>query len=298
MAANILDGKQLAQQIRQQTAQRVAELARRFRPPALAAVIVGADPQAELYADNQRKKCQELGIGHRLERLGTEAGQGRLAELIARLNADRDIDGIILQQPLPKEWDAAAAQSAISPDKDVEGVSPTSLGLLAYGRPALLPCTALAAWELIQASGVRVEGAEAVVIGRSQIVGRPIGLILLNHHATVTICHTRTRDLPGTARQADILVVAAGRPRLVTAEFVKPGAVVIDVGTNRVTETDPGVPGGKQVTRTVGDVDFEQVRQVAGWVTPVPGGVGPVTVALLLRNVTEAAERQLAGRTR
>jgi len=290
MPAKILDGKQLAEQIRRQTAERVARLARR---PVLAAVLAGDDPGAVLYADSQRTKCEQLGIGYRLHRLPGDADQRQLLATIDLLNADPAVDGIILQQPLPKGCDAAAAQSAVRPDKDVEGASPMSLGLLAYGRPALLPCTALAAWELIVASGAKVEGAHAVVIGRSQIVGRPIGLILLGHHATVTTCHTRTRDLPGMARTGDILVVAAGRPRLVTADFIKPGAVVIDVGTNRVAE--PG-PDGKPVKRTVGDVDFAAVSEVAGAITPVPGGVGPVTVALLLRNVVEAAERhQTAG---
>jgi methylenetetrahydrofolate dehydrogenase (NADP+) / methenyltetrahydrofolate cyclohydrolase len=297
MTARLLDGKQLAEQIRQQTVQRVARIAAAggTRPPTLAAVLVGSDSGAELYADSQRKKCEELGIGYRLERLGAGAKPDDLLALIARLNEDRGVDGIIIQQPLPKDWDAAAAQSAIRPEKDIEGASPMSLGLLAYGRPVMLPCTALAAWELIVASGVKVEGAEAVVIGRSQIVGRPIGLILLGHHATVTTCHTRTRDLAGVARRADILVVAAGRPRMVTADFVKPGAVVIDVGTNRISESGPD---GKPVKRTVGDVDFQSVSPVAGWLSPVPGGVGPVTVALLLRNLVEAAERQSAGHGR
>ncbi len=293
MTARLLDGKRLAAQVREQTAERVRKLSARGRPPLLAAVLVGDDSGAVLYADSQRKKCAELGIEYRLERLTADAGPRRLAELIGRLNGDDAVDGVILQQPLPKGWDAAAAQSAVLAEKDVEGVSPQSLGLLAYGRPALLPCTALAAWELVRSSGVGVEGAEAVVIGRSQIVGRPIGLILLNNHATVTTCHTRTRDLAGTARRADILVVAAGRPRLVTADFVKPGAVVIDVGTNRVEVADSD---GRQVKQTVGDVDFESVSEIAGAITPVPGGVGPVTVALLLRNVVDAAERRLAGR--
>lgn len=285
MAARILDGKQLAEQIRQQTAQRVRRLA---RTPVLAAVLASDDGGAVLYAESQAKKCAELGIGYRLERLPGDATQAALLALIEQLNNDPAVDGIILQQPLPKTCDAAVAQSAVRPDKDVEGASPMSLGLLAYGRPALLPCTALAAWELIQASGIKVEGANAVVIGRSQIVGRPIGLILMQNHATVTTCHTRTRDLPGVARTGEILVVAAGRPRLITGEFIRPGAVVIDVGTNRVTE--PG-PDGKPIKKTVGDVNFEQAAALAGAITPVPGGVGPVTVSLLLRNVVEAAER-------
>lgn len=288
MAAKIIDGKQVAEQIRKQTADRVARLTAAGRPPMLAAVLAGDDPGAVLYAENQQKKCQELGIGYRLERLPAAATQAELLSLIDLLNRDPGVDGVILQQPLPKSCDAAQAQSAVRADKDVEGASPMSLGLLAYGKPVLLPCTALAAWELIKASGVTVEGASAVVIGRSQIVGRPVGLILMMHHATVTTCHTRTRDLPGVARGGDILVVAAGRPRLVTADFIKPGSVVIDVGTNRVTE--PG-PDGKPVKKTVGDVDFASASQVAGAISPVPGGVGPVTVALLLRNVVEAAER-------
>ncbi|MDD4891208.1 MAG: bifunctional 5,10-methylenetetrahydrofolate dehydrogenase/5,10-methenyltetrahydrofolate cyclohydrolase [Phycisphaerae bacterium] len=290
MAATILDGKQLAEQIRRQTAQRVQRLAATARAPMLAAVLAGDDGGAVLYAESQAKKCAELGIAYRLERLPGDASQADLLSLIDRLNRDDAVDGVILQQPLPKTCDAAAAQSAVRPDKDVEGASPMSLGLLAYGRPALLPCTALAAWELIKASGIKVEGANAVVIGRSQIVGRPIGLILMQNHATVTTCHTRTRDLPGVARTGEILVVAAGRPRLVTADYIRPGAVVIDVGTNRVTETGAD---GKAAKKTVGDVDFEAARQIAGSITPVPGGVGPVTVALLLRNVVEAAERHI-----
>ena len=288
MAAKILDGKQLAEQIRKRTAERVARLTAAGRQPIMAAVLAGDDAGAILYADNQRKKCAELGIGYRLERLPGSATQADLLATIDRLNRDATVDGIILQQPLPKSCNAAEAQSAVQPDKDIEGASPMSLGLLAYGRPNLLPCTALAAWELIKASGVTVEGATAVVIGRSQIVGRPVGLILMQHHATVTTCHTRTRDLPGVARTADILIAAAGKPRLVTADFVKPGAVVIDVGTNRVSE--PG-PDGRVVSRTVGDVDFAAVSQVAGAISPVPGGVGPVTVALLLSNLADAAEK-------
>lgn len=292
MAAKILDGKVLAQQMRDQILARAQQLAQRFRLPLLATVLVGDDAGAELYADNQRKKCQDLGIGYRLERLAASAGSAALMKLIASLNDDDAVDGIVIQQPLPKDWDAAAAQAAVRPDKDIEGASPTSLGLLAYGKPALLPCTALAAWELIKSSGVPVAGAEAVIIGRSQIVGRPAALILIQNHATVTVCHTKTRDLPGVARRADILVVAAGRPRLIDASFIKPGAVVIDIGTNRVTEPDAS---GKPAKKTVGDVDFASASEVAGHITPVPGGVGPVTVMLLLRNLIDAAEQHAKG---
>ncbi|MCG3178235.1 MAG: Bifunctional protein FolD protein [Phycisphaerae bacterium] len=288
MTAQIIDGKQIAERMRQQIAERVKGLA---RPPLLAAVIATDDAGAVMYAQSQQKKCEQLGIGYRLVTLPGSATQAQLQAAIEELNADDAVDGIIIQQPLPKGIDEVAAASAVRPDKDVEGVSPTSLGLLAYNQPRLIPCTALAAWEAICAAGVAVAGAEAVIIGRSRIVGRPLSLILVNHHATVTVCHTRTRDLAATARRADILVVAAGRPGLVTGDFVKPGATVIDVGTNRVSVTDAS---GKQMSKTVGDVDFVSAAEVAGRITPVPGGVGPITVTLLLRNTLEAAEAHLA----
>lgn len=290
MTAQLIDGKAYAEKIRSDVQAKVAELAARGRRPTLAALLATDDDGAVMYAQSQQTKCEQLGIGYRLERLSGSADLAAILAAVEKLNADANVDGIIVQQPLPKGVDEVAVQSAVRPDKDVEGASPTSLGLLAYGQPSLLPCTALAAWELIRSTGVPVQGATAVVIGRSQIVGRPLGLILLQNHATITWCHTRTKDMAAVARAADILCVAAGRPALVNADFVKPGAVVIDVGTNRVEVTDAD---GNKKRKTVGDVDFDSVKEVAGYLTPVPGGVGPVTVSLLLRNVVEAAERHL-----
>jgi methylenetetrahydrofolate dehydrogenase (NADP+)/methenyltetrahydrofolate cyclohydrolase len=288
MAASILDGKQLASRIRQAVTAEVAALANAGRTPKLAAVLATDDPGAHLYASSQKKACATVGIDFELITASPASSQAELLALVDRLNADRTVTGIMIYVPLPAGVDQMALQSRVVPGKDVEATGPTSLGLLVHRKATLLPSTPAAAVELAKLSGVPMEGARVVVIGRSVVVGRPLSLMLVDAHCTVTVCHTRTRDLPAVARQADFLFVAAGKPRIVTAEFIKPGAVVVDVGINQVTEKGPD---GKEVTRTVGDVD-PSAAELARFITPVPGGVGPVTVAMLLRNIVTAAKMQ------
>jgi methylenetetrahydrofolate dehydrogenase (NADP+)/methenyltetrahydrofolate cyclohydrolase len=256
-------------------------------------VLVGSDANGRLYAENQRKLSVKVGVQYELVELPEAAAQAELLATLDRLNADRGVTGIILQLPLPQQIDASAAQYRIDPYKDVEGISPANIGMLFYGEPIIAPCTALAVTELIRRSGVVERGANAVVVGQSRIVGKPVTMFLLQRMATVTGCHIETRDLPSHTRHADILVVAIGKPRAIGAAHVKPGAVVIDVGIHRITEQDAD---GREVRRTVGDVDFEPVAKIAGAISPVPGGVGPLTVAMLLRNTVEAARKQLRRR--
>jgi methylenetetrahydrofolate dehydrogenase (NADP+) / methenyltetrahydrofolate cyclohydrolase len=275
MPAKIIDGKNVAQQVEAEVREKLGRMAYK---PFLVAVRVGNDPASELYVRNKARKAQELGLR------GTELtfeGSMREADLfaeIARLNGDDDVDGILVQLPLPAQIDPKKVIEAIHPRKDVDGFHPINVGLLHLGRPSLVPCTPAGVMRLIASTGIAVSGARAVVIGRSDIVGKPVAALLLQQNATVTICHSRTRDLPSVAREADILVAAIGKARFVTADFVKPGAVVIDVGINRID--------GK----LAGDVDFQAVRDVASWITPVPGGVGPMTIAMLMRNTVIAAE--------
>lgn len=289
MSARILDGRAIAAEIRNEVSRQIARVTLERGAIRLVAILVGDDPAARLYAASQRKRCLQAGIQHELIELPADVSAEALHATIDRLNADPQVTGIMLQLPLPEHIDTAAAQYRIDPYKDVEGVSPANIGMLFYDEPILAPCTALAVVELIRRSGVEVRGAEAVVVGQSRIVGRPISMFLTTRMATVTACHIATRDLPAHTRRAEILVVAAGKPRLITADYVRPGAVVIDVGIHSVRERGDD---GREVRRTVGDVDFESVRQVAGAITPVPGGVGPVTVAMLLRNTVEAARKQ------
>ncbi len=293
MAAKILDGRQIAGEIRNEVSDRIAAHTVRHGPIRLHAILVGQDPAARLYADSQRRRCLQAGVQHELVELPETTTQTRLLAEIDRLNADPAVTGIVLQMPLPAQLDPAAAQFRIDPYKDVEGVSPANIGWLFYDAPILAPCTALAVVEMIRRSGVEVRGAEAVVVGQSRIVGRPISMFLTTQMATVTACHIATRDLKAHTRRADILVVAVGQPHLIGAAYVKPGAVVVDVGINSISV--PG-PDGTTVRRTVGDVKFDEVAEIASAITPVPGGVGPVTVAVLLRNVVEAAGKQLNRR--
>jgi len=293
MAAKVLDGKQVAANIRQEVAERLAGLRDRTgRTPRLVAVVATDDPAAVLYARSQERACAKVGIEFDMLRLPPDSEQSDLLEAIDRLNADGAVTGIIVCVPLPEGVDQLAVQSRITPHKDVEATGPHNLGLLLHRRAALLPCTPAAAVEMVRASGIDTTGLRAVVIGRSTVVGKPLALMLTDMHATVTVCHTRTKDLPSVCRSADLLVVAAGRPALVDARFVKPGAVVVDVGINQVEVTGPD---GQKTAKTVGDVNFESVSQVAGAITPVPGGVGPVTVAMLLRNVLRCSELQWLG---
>lgn len=289
----ILDGKEIAADIRNEVSARIASHTVKHGPIRLCAILIGEDRGARIYAESQRRRCLQAGVQHELLGLPETTAQDQLWAEIDRLNADPTVTGIMLQLPLPPGIDPAAAQYRIDPYKDVEGVNPANIGWLFYDDPILAPCTALAVIEMIRRSGAEIRGAEAVVVGQSRVVGKPISMFLGTRMATVTGCHIATRDLKEHTRRADILVVAVGKPGIIGAEHVKPGAVVIDVGINTVQERDPR---GYAYKRTVGDVDFEAVAPLVSAITPVPGGVGPVTVAMLLRNVVEAAQKQLDRR--
>lgn len=282
MAATIIDGKALAEQVRQEVRRNVESLAARGHHPHLTAVLVGASPAGELYAAGQRRACEAVGIRYELKTLPGDADSVTVAGAIKQLNADSSVTGIMLHLPLPPHLDVAELQYQIDPVKDVEGVNPANIGYAVYRHTLIAPCTALSVIRLIESTGVPLRGAEAVVVGASEIAGKPAGILLTERMATVTLCHVATRDLAAHTARADVLVVAVGKPNLVGAEHVRGGAVVIDVGINRIT-----LPDGTQ--RTVGDVDFESVRHKAGYITPVPGGVGPMTVAMLLENTLRSA---------
>ncbi len=283
MTAKRLEAKPIVETIRTELA---AEIEAMDRPPVLVALICGDDAGARAYAKMQAKAAAEVGIEYELRRLPDDTGDEALHDEIRRLSVDPVIDGIILQSPLPRGLDEPAMQGAIEPEKDVDGVHPMNLGLVAADREALAPCTAQSAVRLIEETGVELRGAEVVVVGRSVIVGKPAALMLLDRGATVTVCRSTTRDLAFHTSRAEVLVVAVGRAELIRGEMIKPGAVVIDVGMNFV----PGEDGARG--RYVGDVAFDEAMEVADWVTPVPGGVGPLTVTMLLRNTVEAAKRQ------
>jgi len=289
MAATIIDGKAVAARIRSDVATEVERLVADGVRPRLAAVLVGEPPAGRIYAQSQQKQCNSVGIEYELCHLPETTTQAELIERIVRLNGDPSVTGIMLHMPLPEAIDPPQVQFRIDPYKDVEGVSPANIGLVFYGEPIIAPCTALSVVELIRESGVTIRGAEIVVVGQSDIVGKPVTMFMLEQMGTVTGCHIATRDLSAHTRRADVLIVAVGKPGLITADHVKPGAVVIDVGINRIK-----VPDGKggRISATIGDVDFASVAPVAGAVTPVPGGVGPVTVAMLLRNTVEAVRKQ------
>ena len=287
-AANIIDGAVLAERIKEETAELVRRLGDQGVRVSLDAVMVGDPDVGKIYARSQRKRCEDVGIEYRLHTLDEEADESRIVELIRRLNADPAVTGILVNLPLPAAVDTPAVQYHIDPYKDVEGVNPSNIGLLFYDSPIIAPCTALAVMEILKEANVEPRGLNAVVVGQGGIAGKPVSLFLLQKMATVTCCHIATRDLTEHTRNADLLVVAVGKPDLIRAEDVKPGAVVIDVGINRIN-----CPDGK--TRIVGDVAFDEVKKVAGFMTPVPGGVGPVTVAILLRSAAEAAAKQVAS---
>jgi methylenetetrahydrofolate dehydrogenase (NADP+) / methenyltetrahydrofolate cyclohydrolase len=283
MAAEVIDGKAIAQAVRDEVRADVAAWVEQGNPrPGLATVLVGDDPASAVYINGKQKASAEAGIDGFDHRLPHDTGHEEVSRLLQRLNDDPAVSGILLQLPTPPQVDGPALTELIDPAKDVDGLTAGSAGLLAQGRPGLVPCTAQGVMELLRHAGVEPEGAEAVVLGRSILVGRPLASLLLNANATVTVCHSRTRDLAGVCRRADILVAAVGSPRLVQADWVKAGAAVIDVGVNR---TEDGL---------VGDVDFEAAREVAGAITPVPGGVGPMTIAMLLRNTVLAAQARSA----
>jgi methylenetetrahydrofolate dehydrogenase (NADP+)/methenyltetrahydrofolate cyclohydrolase len=281
--ATLLDGKALAQTMQQEIAAEAAVLEQqRGIRPGLAAVLVGDNPASQIYVRNKRKACEQAGIASWLHALPKTLMQAELLDLLDRLNNDARVHGILVQLPLPPQIEEAAVIRAVSPLKDVDGFGPENLGLLAAGHPRYLPCTPAGVQQLLLRNGVEIEGRHVVIVGRSNIVGKPLALILMQKaagaNATVTVCHSRSRDLPALTRQSDIIVMAIGQARFLKADMVRPGAVVVDVGMNRL-------PDGK----LAGDVDFEQVREMASAITPVPGGVGPMTITMLLHNTVQAA---------
>jgi methylenetetrahydrofolate dehydrogenase (NADP+)/methenyltetrahydrofolate cyclohydrolase len=299
MPATFLDGQKIAAQIKAEVADEVKRLATRGIKPGLAAILAGNDPASEVYVRNKVKTCEALGIFSEKITPPDSVTTKEMLDLVAQLNARDDIDGILVQLPLPKQVDAKAVLLAVSPAKDVDGFHPVNVGNLSTQRPGLVPCTPLGCMEILRRSNIPIAGMNAVVIGRSDIVGKPVAMLLLNENATVTVCHSKTRDLPSVCRQADILVAAIGRPGMVTKGFVKPGAAVIDIGINRVSDPGdfrrffPNDPKREQDfaakgSTLVGDVHPE-VAQVAGYLTPVPGGVGPLTIAMLMSNTVKAA---------
>ena len=310
MPATILDGNKIASEIKAEVAAEARALAEAGIKPGLAAVLVGSNPASEIYVRSKVKTCEALGIYSEKIAPPESVTTRDLLRLVEELNARDEIDGILVQLPLPKQVDAKAVLLAVSPDKDVDGFHPVNVGRLSTQRPGLVPCTPLGVLEILRRSDIEIAGANATVVGRSDIVGKPVAMLLLNSHATVTVCHSKTRDLPGVCRRADILVVAMGKPGFVTRDFVKPGATVIDVGINRVTESaefekyfrgnakreqDFAAKG----STLVGDVHPE-VAEVAGAITPVPGGVGPLTIAMLMSNTVRAARLRrgaAAGKT-
>jgi methylenetetrahydrofolate dehydrogenase (NADP+)/methenyltetrahydrofolate cyclohydrolase len=282
MSARVIDGKAVAAEVRARVATEVADFAAESgRSPALATVIVGDDPASRIYVGNKHEACEGAGMRSVHRDLPAAASEAELLELVGSLGKDDDVDGILVQLPLPEQIDPDRVVAAIDPRKDVDGLTPMNAGLLAHGTPGLVPCTPAGVMELLRHEGVELEGAEAVVVGRSKLVGVPIARLLLMANATVTTCHSRTRDLPAVCGRADVLVAAVGVPRLLGADAVKPGAVVVDVGMNR---------GDDDLS---GDVDYEAVAEVASAITPVPGGVGPMTIAMLLVNTLAAARARV-----
>ena len=279
MTAKILDGKKMSAEIRAAIKEKVVLLKEKGIVPGLAVILVGDNPASKVYVGQKEKGCLEAGFASFLHRLPETTSQEELLALIDKLNADKTVHGILVQLPLPRQIDPDTVLSAIRPEKDVDGFHPVNIGRLVAGLPASEPCTPKGILRLLKSTGIPLAGKEAVVIGRSNIVGKPVALMLLAESATVTICHSKTADLAEHARRADILVAAIGKPRFVTADMVKEGAVVIDVGINRLEEG------------LVGDVDYEPVAEKASWITPVPGGVGPMTIAMLLENTLEQAEK-------
>ena len=281
MAAQIIDGKALALTLREGIGQEVAILEKNTGvKPGLAAVLVGDDPASAVYVRNKKRACEKAGLYPQEHILPTSTTQDELLKLIHSLNADPKIHGILVQLPLPPHIDSKAILQAVSPEKDADGFHPVNVGRLVEGDPVFVPCTPKGVIHMIDSTGGDISGKRAVVIGRSNIVGKPVAMLLLHRHATVTICHSRTKDLPDRVREADIVIAAIGKPLFVTSDMVKDGAVVIDVGINRLADG-----------RLVGDVDFDRVKERASWITPVPGGVGPMTIAMLLQNTLESAKQ-------
>ena len=290
MTAQLIDGKLIAQKVRDDVAARVAQRVQQGKSrPNLATVLVGERVDSQTYVKSKRKACEELGMGSIAHELSVETKQYELESLIKRLNDDKSVNGILVQLPLPSHLNEERVLQLISIEKDVDGFSPINIGRLAQkGRePLFVPCTPFGCIYLLEQAGVKIEGANAVVLGRSNIVGMPAALLLIGKNATVTVCHSKTRDIPSVVRQADILIAAIGKMEFVRGDWIKPGAAVIDVGIN--SKPDPTKKSGH---RLVGDVNFDEAKDVAGFITPVPGGVGPMTIAMLMRNTLRAAEIQ------
>jgi methylenetetrahydrofolate dehydrogenase (NADP+)/methenyltetrahydrofolate cyclohydrolase len=301
MTAQLIDGKVIAQKVRDEVAEEVARRTAAGKPqPVLATVLVGDRPDSAAYVSSKGKACQELGMGSISEHLPADATQEQVDELVRKLNADPKVSGILVQLPMPAHIDEERVLSLINIEKDVDGFSPINIGRLAQkGRePLFVPCTPSGCIYLLDQAGVKIEGANAVVLGRSNIVGMPVALLLISRNATVTVCHSRTRDLPAVVRQADILIAAIGKMEMVRGDWIKPGAAVIDVGINPIPVLNPdGTPAisektGKPRQKLLGDVKFDEAVQVASWITPVPGGVGPMTIAMLMQNTLRAAQIQ------
>jgi len=306
MSAQAIDGNRIRDEILRECKTRVERLASSRRPPGLAVILVGEDPASQIYVRNKIKTCEELGI--RSERLTPDPAitTERLIQMVEDLNRRDEMDGILVQMPLPRQIDSKRVLMSISPDKDVDGLHPVSVGSLVTNRPGLRPCTPLGVIEILKRNRVPIAGARAVVVGRSDLVGKPVAFLLLHEHATVTLCHSKTADLAGVCRTADILVAAMGKAAMITGEYIKPGATVIDVGINRISDRVQAeaiftrkperlAAFDKKGSLLVGDVHPVDVAECAGLYTPVPGGVGPLTIAMLMSNTIDAAERRLGG---
>ncbi len=300
MSARVLNGTQIADAIKEELKQEIAALKSRGVTPGLAAVLVGENPASQIYVRNKVRACESLGLYSERIELPAETSTAELLKLIADLNAKDCVDGILVQLPLPPHIDAKKVLPAIDPMKDVDGLHPVNAGKLMSGRPGMIPCTPAGVIQILERSQIPIRGARAVVVGRSDMVGKPMAMLLLHQNATVTICHSQTRDLPAVTREADILVAAIGKPALITKDFIKPGATVIDVGTSRLTRAEevqaifhePSAPLERLQAKgfiLMGDVQPEDVKEVAGAYTPVPGGVGPLTIAMLMSNTVRAA---------
>ena len=293
MSAKIIDGKQVAAEMRAEIKNEVAELKKKNIVPGLGVILVGEDPASQSYVKAKERACEEAGIFSDDNRLPDDTSEDDLIALVEKMNNDDKINGILVQLPLPKHINESRVLLAIDPDKDVDGFHPMNVGKMVVGERAFLPCTPHGCIQLLKRSGVKIEGAKVVIVGRSNIVGKPLANMLIqkneNGNATVTVCHTRTKNLKEEVLQAEIIVAAAGRPNTITADMVKKGAVVIDVGVNRVDD-----PTRKRGYRLVGDVDFEAIKEKASLITPVPGGVGPMTITMLLYNTLESAKRAVS----
>ena len=284
MPATLIDGKSLAASLRAAQKSAIESLAARGVRPGLAAILAGDDPASRVYVRNKARACKETGVRSEVHEFPEQVSESALLECVAQLNADSRVHGILVQLPLPRQLDASRVLAAVSPAKDVDGFHAVNLGALLQGRPGFVPGTAAGVMRLLEHAGVPLAGRHAVIVGRSMIVGKPLALLLLQKDATVTICHSKTADLAAVTRQADILVAAVGRAKLITAVMLKPGACVIDVGVNRLADGT-----------LAGDVDFAAARDIAGWITPVPGGVGPMTVAMLIVNTVRAAQLSIGN---